>query len=158
MSLNKYVKALRDLLKNGYKNSSLQRMIKAYAPKKDKNNPIKYLKFLLSKVGVKNPKTMVRDLTELQFENLVIAIKQFEGWTVGNTNLPLRISKVLKHPKQKNIIAYYVEKMGWIEKDQAIKLSKNFKVDGVVARSRSGNLYIRTRNDVKITNNLSVLT
>jgi hypothetical protein len=149
--------ALRDLLKNGYKGSSLQNMIKRYAPKKDKNSPQKYLKFILSKIGVKNPKTMVRDLDSKQFEGLVTAIKKFEGWEIGHINLPLRITKVLKDPKKKVIVAYYVEKMGWIEKDQAIALSKNHKIDGVVVRSSTGSLYIRTRHDVTITNNLGVL-
>ncbi len=149
--------ALRDLLKNGYKGSSLQNMIKRYAPKKDKNSPQKYLKFILSKIGVKNPKTMVRDLDSKQFEGLVTAIKKFEGWEIGHINLPLRITKVLKDPKKKVIVAYYVEKMGWIEKDQAIALSENHKIDGVVARSSTGSLYIRTRHDVMITNNLGVL-
>ena len=100
---------------------------------------------------------MMRDLNEKQFEDLVKAIKQFEGWEVGHTNLPLRITRVLKDPKSKIVIAYYVEKMGWLEKSQAIALSKSYKIDGVVAESRSGSLYIRTRHDVKITNNLGVL-
>jgi len=149
--------ALRDLLKNGYKGSSLLSMIKHFAPKGDKNKPVKYLKFILSKIGIKNPKTMVRDLGAKQFEDLVAAIKKYEGWEIGHINLPLRITKVLKDPKKKVIVAYYVEKMGWIEKDQAIALSKNHKIDGVVARSSTGSLYIRTRHDVTITNNLGVL-
>jgi len=149
--------ALRDLLKNGYKNTSLQCMMIKFAPEKDQNKPMKYLKFILLKIGIKNPKTMVRDLNQNQFETLVKAIKQFEGWEVGHTNLPLRITKVLKDPKKKIIVAYFVEKMGWVEKAQAIALSKSYKVDGVVATSRSGSLYIRTRHDVTVTNNLNVL-
>ena len=42
--------ALRDLLRNGYKNSSLKFTIGRFAPEKDKNNPAKYLKFVLSKL------------------------------------------------------------------------------------------------------------
>jgi hypothetical protein len=149
--------ALRDLLENGYKNASLQYTINRFAPEKDKNDPAKYLKFILEKIGIKNPKTMMRDLNQKQFEALVKAIKQFEGWEVGHTNLPLRITKVLKDPKKKIIVAYCVEKMGWVEKAQAIELSKKYEIDGVVARSRAGSLYIKTRHDVKVTNNLGVL-
>jgi hypothetical protein len=149
--------ALRDLLKNGYKGSSIQSMIKRYAPGIDKNNPKRYLKFILAKIGINNPKAMVRDLNSKQFEDLVTAIKKHEGWEVGRTNLPLRITKVLKHPKKKVIVAYYVEKRGWVEKGEAIALSKNYEIDGVVATSSTGSLYIRTRSDVKITNNLGVL-
>jgi hypothetical protein len=134
--------ALRDLLKNGYKHSSLQSMIKSYAPKKDKNKTAKYLKFILSKLGIKNPKAMVRDLTKEQFESLVKAIEQFEGWKEGQIKIPLRITKILKDKKKKTIVAYFVEKMGWIEKDEAIELSKDYKIDAVVAMSRSGSLYL----------------
>lgn len=149
--------ALRDLLKNGYADSSLQSMIKRYAPEKDKNNTRKYLKFIMSKIGILNPKTMVRDLDANQFEGLVAAIKKHEGWEIGDINLPLRISKVLKHPKKKKIVAYFIEEMGWVEKSKAIALSKKFKIDGVVVRSSAGSFYIRSRHDVQITNNLGVL-
>ena len=61
--------AMRDLLKNGYKDSSIKSLIKRYAPKKDGNDPGKYLRFILKKIGIKNPKTMVRDLYSIQFES-----------------------------------------------------------------------------------------
>lgn len=149
--------ALRDLLKNGYKDSSLKSMINRFAPKGDNNNPEKYLKFILSKTGIKNPKFMIRDIDSNQFESLVLAIKMHEGWKVGSVNHPLRITKVLKHPKKKMIVAYYIEKMGWVEKTKAIALSKKFEIDGVVVKSSAGSFYIRSRHDVKITNNLGVL-
>ena len=91
------------------------------------------------------------------FESLVKAIQQFEGWKEGQTNIPLRITKILKDKKKKIIVAYFVEKMGWIYKAEAIGLAKNHKIDAVVAISRSGNLYVRTRHDIEITNNLDVL-
>jgi len=56
--------ALRDLLANGYKNSSLEYTIIRFAPKEDKNNPAKYLKFILLKIGIKNQKTKMRDLNQ----------------------------------------------------------------------------------------------
>ena len=149
--------ALRELLKDGYKGASLQSMIKRFAPKADGNKPQKYLKFILQKIGINNPKTMIRDLDEEQFERFVGAIKKHEGWQVGHINLPLRITGVLRDPRAKVMIAYHVEKMGWIKKDQAIKLCEKHKIDGVVASSRSGKVYIRTRGDLKVTNNLGVL-
>jgi hypothetical protein len=149
--------ALRDLLKNGHQHSSLQGMIRAYAPPKDKNKTAKYLKFLLSKLGIKNPKTMVRDLSQDQFENLVKAIKQFEGWEIGKVNLPLRITKIMKDEKKKTIVAYYVTKLGWVLKDQAIVLAEEYKIDAVISTSPRGNLYLRTRPDIEITNNLDLL-
>ena len=132
--------ALADLLKNSCKNSSLQSMIKRYAPPKDKNKTTKYLKFLLSKLDIKNPKTMIRDLTTKQFDALVKAIEQFEGWEDGEIESepkPLRITKIMK--------------------GRAIDLAEEHKIDAVVATSRSGNLYLRTRPDLKVENNLALL-
>ena len=149
--------ALRDLLKNGHQHSSLQSMVKSYAPPKDKNKTAKYLKFVLGKLGIKNPKTMVRDLSQVQFEILVKAIKQFEGCEVSKVNLPLRITKIMKDEKKKTIVTYYVTKLGWVLKEQAIQLAKNYKIDAVVAVSRSGSIYLRTRPDIKIINNLNLL-
>lgn len=132
-------------------------MLKAYAPPKDKNKTAKYLKFVLNKLGISNPKTMIRDLSQNQFEALVKAIKQFEGWEIGRVNLPLRITRVMKDKKSKTIVAYYVKKMGWVLKERAIALAQKYKVDGVVAVSRNGSLYLRTRPDIEITNNLDLL-
>jgi hypothetical protein len=151
--------ALADLLKNGYKNSSLQSMIKHYAPPKDKNKTAKYLKFILSKLGIEDPKTMIRDLNPKQFDALIKAIENFEGWKEGDTQVepkPLRITKIMKD-KKKLIVAYFAEKLGWVLKAQAIDFAKKRKIDAVVATSRSGNLYLRTRPDLKIENNLDLL-
>ena len=148
--------ALVDLLKNGYKNSSLQSMIKRYAPPKDKNKTTKYLKFLLSKLDIRDPKTMIRDLTEKQFDALVKAIEQFEGWKSGKTVVeprPLQITKVMKN-KKGTIISYFVPKMGWISKETAISIVQKKKLDAVISTSRSGNPYIKTRPDVTVVNNL----
>ena len=149
--------ALRDLLKNGHQHSSLQRMVEKYAPPKDKNKTAKYLKFVLGKLGIKNPKTMVRDLSQVQFEILVKAIKQFEGWEIGKVNLPLRIAKIMKDEKKKTIVAYYVTKLGWVLKEQAIVLAEGYRIDAVVSTSPRGNQYLRTRPDIEITNNLNLL-
>lgn len=151
--------ALVDLIENSYKNSSLHSMIKRYAPPKDKNKTAKYLKFILSKLGVKDPKTMIRDLNLKQLDALVKAIEQFEGWEEGEMELepkPLRITKIMRDEK-KTIVAYFVEKRGWILKTLAISLAKKHKIDAVVATSRSGNLYLRTRPDLKVENNLDLL-
>jgi hypothetical protein len=115
------LKAQIDLLKNGYKNSSIQGMVKAYAPPKDKNKTAKYLKFVLGKLRVKNPKTMIRDLSKKQFDALIKAIQQFEGWETGKVNLPFRITGIMKDKKKNTIVAYFVKKMGWVLKEQAVE-------------------------------------
>ncbi len=49
---------------------------------------------------------------------------------------------------------YYIDGIGWISKEKGILLTKTGKIDAVIAVSRSGNLYLRTRPDIIIENNL----
>jgi predicted DNA-binding protein (MmcQ/YjbR family) len=60
----------------------------------------------------------------------------------------------IRKNKKGTITAYHVEGMGWISKVEAIRLTKAEKIDAVVATSRSGNIFLRTRPDVRIENNL----
>jgi hypothetical protein len=102
---------------------------------------------------------MIRNLTAAQLEKLVKAIELFEGSKEGKTQdmpAPLRITKVMKNKKQ-TIIAYYVKTLGWIQKFEAIQLALHGKIDAIVAHSRNGNLYLKTRPDVTVINNLKNL-
>lgn len=150
--------ALIDLLKNEYSNLSLEKMIERYAPPNE-NKTEKYLMYLIKKIGVKDRKLKLKELTPKQFDKLWQSIETMEGAKSGKIRAlpPLKqITKILKN-KKNTIVAYFVVKMGWIEKDQAISLTKKWEIDAVVATSRNGNLYLRTRPDVKVENNLNVL-
>lgn len=149
--------ALIDCLKTTYKNATLLLLIKAYAPKHE-NNTERYLGFLVKLVGVsKNHK--VKDLSPEQFEKLWRAIEKMEGPKKGTIKeLPskLQITKVRKN-KKGTIIAYFVVELGWISKQEGIRLAKKGKIDAVLATSRSGNLFLRTHRDVIVENNLDNL-
>ena len=102
---------------------------------------------------------MIRDLTEAQFKKLIQAIEQFEGWKSGDAEeipAPLLITKVMKNKKQ-TIIAYFVKTLGWVNKPEAIQLAQQRKIDAVVAHSRNGNPYLKTRPDITVVNNLKNL-
>lgn len=151
--------ALIDLLKNEYANTSLQTLIRHYAPPEDNNDTKVYLNFLLRSLKTKNSKLKVKELTPDQFEKLWKAIERMEGWKEGKiTALPplKQITKVMKNEKG-TIVAYFVPKLSWIAKDQAILLAQKGELDAVIATSRSGNLYLRTRPDLKVENNLALL-
>lgn len=55
------------------------------------------------------------------------------------------------------IIAYFVEGMGWISKATGISLARKGQIDAVVARCSGRNLYLRTRPDKNISNNLEAM-
>lgn len=67
------------------------------------------------------------------------------------------ISRVRKN-KKGTIVSYFIEGMGWVTKDQGIQLAKSGKIDAVVATSTAGNLFLRTRPDVIVENNLENLS
>jgi Protein of unknown function (DUF3892) len=149
--------ALLDSLKNVHGEKSLAGMIGRYAPKKE-NKTAKYLKFLKKQTGVKDQKK-INDFTPQEFEKLWRAIEKYEGGKQGSiTELPPKkqIDGVRKN-KKGTITAYHIEGMGWLSKPEAIRLTKSGEIDAVVATSRSGNPFLRTRPDVIVENNLEKL-
>jgi len=150
-------KALIDCLKNVYGNSTIPFTIKKFAPPKENNTKL-YIKFVLKKVGV-SQKIKVTELSDEQFQKLWKAIEKMEGGKVGTIkeiSLKLKIIKVQKNRKG-TIVAYYITELGWVSKADGIKLVKNGKIDAVIATSRSGNLFLRTRPDIIVENNFDKL-
>jgi Protein of unknown function (DUF3892) len=78
------------------------------------------------------------------------AIERKEGFGKGKViefsapQTKKQITRVRKN-KKGTITAYYINGMGWISKVQGIKLARQKKIDAVVATSRSGSLFLRTR-------------
>ncbi|MBI4405000.1 MAG: DUF3892 domain-containing protein [Deltaproteobacteria bacterium] len=105
--------------------------------------------------GVKDEKK-IKDFTPEQFEKLWRAIERYEGSKEGKiTELSAekQIDAVKKN-KKGTIIAHHVEILGWLSKPQAIELARKGEIDAVVATSRSGKEYLRTRPDSSGDNNL----
>ena len=137
--------ALLDSLKTTYWNKGLAEMITGYAPKNE-NKTNQYLQFLRKKTGVKDNRR-IRDFTPREFEKLWRAIEQYEGGHSGKieeVQTRAKITKVRKN-KRGTIIAYFVDGMGWLSKAQGIELARKGKVDAVVAVSRAGKPFLRTR-------------
>lgn len=137
--------ALLDSLRTTYWNKSLAEMILGYAPKTE-NNTNKYLQFLRSKTGVKGDQK-IKDFTSGEFEKLWRAIEQYEGGHPGKVEAIQARAKVtaVRKDKKGTIIAYCIDGIGWVSKAQGITLARKGKVDAVVATSRTGKPFLRTR-------------
>ncbi|PVZ79395.1 hypothetical protein C9426_33715 [Serratia sp. S1B] len=72
-------KALKLLLSITYKDFIIERIANKFAPKKDKNDPEKYTRFLVKESGI-NSDVYVRDLDDSELERLMEAIKKMEGF------------------------------------------------------------------------------
>lgn len=151
--------ALLDSLRTTYWNKNLEEMVNGYAPKKDRNKPTRYLRFLRNKVGVKDNRK-IKEFTPKQFEKLWQGIETYEGRKKGKVRnvTPGRkpeekreITQVRKN-KKGTIVAYNVEGIGWVSKRRGIDLASEGQIDAVVATSRSGSLYLRTRPGIEIVN------
>jgi hypothetical protein len=150
--------ALIDLLKNEMGKLSLERMMGRFAPPHE-NKTERYIRFLLKRIGVTDRKRKISSLSKAEFERLWRAIEKMEGWDEGQIIAlpPLKsISKVLKD-KKGTIVAYYIVNVGWVKKARAIAMTRKLEVDAVIALSRGGNEYLRTRPDIVVENNLSLL-
>ena len=138
--------ALLDSLKTTFWNKTLEQLTYSYAPPKE-NKTAKYLKFLRERTGVSDDR-LIKDFTASQFEKLWRAIEKMEGGHPGKieTLSKKRISKVRKNNKG-TIVAYFVDRLGWLSKNEAIRLTEQGKIDAVVSVSRAGNAYLKSRPD-----------
>lgn len=112
-----------------------------------------------AKTGVKDNRK-IKDFTPDLFEKLWKAIETYEGKKKGKIEdvTPGRdpkekrqITQVRKN-KKGTIVSYNVEGIGWISKAKGVALASEGKIDAVVATSRSGNLFLRTRPSLEIVN------
>lgn len=120
-----------------------------YAPANE--NDVTWYRNLVTDVTKLDLKRKVRDLSSKELENLVNAIERAEGnfkpgKIIKEASTKNKITEVRKN-KKGTITQYYVEEFGWLKKAAAINLASQGKIDAVVATSRSGNLYLRTRAD-----------
>lgn len=152
--------ALLDSLRTTHWNRDLKQLVDKYAPAGDGSNmPARYLRFLRQKTGIKDNRK-IRDFTPTQFEKLWRGIEKYEGSKKGKiedvtpgrpSNEKRQITKVKKN-KKGTIISYNIDGIGWVSKQRGIELASDGEVDAVVATSRSGNLYLRTRPGIEIVN------
>jgi hypothetical protein len=152
--------ALLDSLRTTHWNRDLKQLVDKYAPAGDgSNRPSRYLRFLRQKTGIKDNRK-VRDFTQAQFEKLWRGIEKYEGGKRGKiedvtpgrpSSEKKQITKVKKDRKG-TIISYFIDGIGWVSKQRGIDLARMGEVDAVVAMSRLGNLYLRTRPSIEIVN------
>ena len=152
-------KAIFALLKTeNYQQLSIWDAIPKYAPVKD-NNVAWYRKLVRQVTGL-DLKRKVRSLSPKELESLVNAIEQAEGKFIPDKIIKeskkRKITSVRKN-KKGTIVGYLVEGLGWLSKPEAIQLASKGKIDAVVAHSRAGNLYLKTRPDWTIVNNLNAM-
>lgn len=154
-------KAIFRLLKiPKYQAVTIAKAIEIYAPAEDKNDTIRYKKLVQRFTGLDLNRKM-SSLSDSELEKLVKAIERVEGWEPGKTidsreSEKNKISAVRKN-KKGTIIRYYVAKFGWLSRARAIELASQGKIDAVVATSRNGKVYLRTRPDQTSLNNLEVM-
>ena len=132
-----------------YPERTLNQAIEAWAPQEDKNDTRRYQQEVHEWTQL-DMNRKVKSLSERELQIFVDAIERKEGSGKGKViefsapQTKNQITRVRKN-KKGTIIAYYVDGMGWISKAEGIKLAQQKKIDAVVATSRSGGLFLRTR-------------
>ena len=76
-----------------------------------------------------------------------------EGYKKGKITEIYKITCV--HDNKECIYAYYIDSLGWMSKNECIKLARRGKLDVVICKSCLGNLYLRSRPDQRVGNNFS---
>ncbi len=77
--------AQKKLIGNGvnYRDLSMNAAIHRYAPKKDKNDPVRYVAYLKKNAGIDPNKTM-KDLSDEELDRMVYHMSKFEGMKSGD--------------------------------------------------------------------------
>ena len=105
-------------------------------------------------------KRKIKDLSKQELESLVNGIERAEGkFKPGKVikNLARKKISAVRKNKKGTITSYYVQDLWWLSKERAIRLTKAGKLDAVIAHSRSGTPYLKTRPDRMVANNLGSL-
>ena len=134
------------LRKRVYQNKTVFDMVASFAPKGDRNDPVRYRKLIREKTGL-DINRKIKDLSGDEFNRLVTAITRIEGDKIGTEETFYVKSIVdIRTNKRNTIVAYLVDEMGWKSKPEIIELIEEGRVDGVVVE-KNGSVFIRTRPD-----------
>lgn len=144
---------LRLFKRSDFREKTIFEMVSSYAPKKDRNDPVRYRKTLRQKTGL-NLDRKLKDLSDAELAKLVTAVQEIEGFRTGSEESFYAKTITDIRTNQKNaVVAYQVENWGWLSKPEVIRLIEAGKVDAVVVEE-GGSTYIRTRPDGELINNL----
>ncbi|MGE4233498.1 MAG: DUF3892 domain-containing protein [Bacteriovoracia bacterium] len=151
--------AILSLLKGpDYFNLSIWDAIPKYAPAKE--NDVAWYRRIVKQATRLDLKRKIKDLSQKELESLVNAIERAEGkFKPGKVTSDIQKKKITAVRKNKKgiIFKYYIEGLGWLSKKEAIQLTADGKIDAVIASSRSGSIYLRTRPDKDANKNLENL-
>jgi len=145
-------KALIDLLKTPvYQNKSIDQLVDRYAPPKNGNKHNAEYKAALHKATGVMDDTKIKYFTPEQFDALWHAIINQEGYydekpIDGYPRETIEVYKITcTQNDKKNVISKYcVNTIGWITKDECIKLVKQGVIEAEICTSKSSELYLRT--------------
>jgi hypothetical protein len=151
-------RALARLLRTKkYWGSSIFDAVASYAPAKDGNDVANYRK-LLKRWTKLDLKRKLKSLNAKEFLRVVGAVERMEGWSPGTEEItePDKITAV-RRDRRGVIVAYLLEKRGWLPKPQLIALIESEGgVDAVVVRPTGRQPFTRMRPDSTPLNNLNV--
>lgn len=154
--------AIFNLLKSPkYINLSIWDAIPTYSPANE--NDVSWYRGIVRQVSGLDLQRKIKDLSTIELGRYVDGIERAEGkFKPGRTETTTPPSKqktitAVKKNKKGTILKYHIEGLGWVSKEKAIALASAGEIDAVVATSRSGSTYLRTRPDKTAANNLENL-
>jgi hypothetical protein len=143
--------ALSLLLRNAkYIHLSISAAISRYAPPKE-NDTERYLALMARMTGLDIQRRLV-DLNASDFEKVVGAIQQIEGYIVGVEKTVRKVIGVLSDGAR--LTAFLIDgESSYISLNDAIVLASRGEIDAVVVRPAAGAAYLRARADSADSNN-----
>lgn len=151
------------LLKSpGYINLSIWDAIPKYSPAKE--NDVTWYRGIVKQVSKLDLQRKIKDLSPAELDRYVDGIERAEGKFKPGKVIKesprgsLRKITGVKRNKKRVIVKYHVEGLGWLSKANAIELTAAGQIDAVIAVSKAGSTYLRTRPDRTGSNNIESMS
>lgn len=146
------------LKQESFQERTLAKTIEVWASSEPVNQIQIYQKYVFKQTKIDLDRK-IKSLSASELNDLFNTVKIKEGGNSGKIiEIPApalkgkkEVTKVKKN-KKCTIVGYFVEAYGWLTKEQALELASRGAIDVVIATSRTGNAFLRTRPDLEIIN------
>lgn len=138
-------RARKKLLKGSkYIHLTLEQMAHKYEPE-SKAKSEAYCKCISNRSGLEKTRVL-NSLDDEEFDKLLKAMQSCEGWEVGEEDyFPLRRITGVRRGKNRSFQSFHIETIGWVTKEDAIKIAEKTNISAIVVHLRNGSAYLRSR-------------
>lgn len=138
-------RARKKLLKGSkYYHLTIKEMAYKYEPESEEKSEA-YCKCIESRSKLERTRRL-DSLSEEEFDRLLQSMQKCEGWEVGKEKHdPLVRINGVHRGKDRSFQMFQIQDLGWITKDDAIKIAETSNLCAIIVHMANGSKYLRSR-------------